>query len=312
MNEKFEKFNEQARNVLTLAQQEARRFNHNYIGAEHLLLGLVRDESCVGARALAEMGAEPAKVRHDMELIIGRGDRAVLGEIGLTPRAKKVIELAVDEARRMGHHYIGAEHLLLGLVREGESIAAVVLERNRVTLEEARRQIQTLIQPPGGPQAPRNPWNAMMSRFNPGVRAPDQSHQLVAVLTLICRNVDATLAFYVDILSAESLPTGSDQARSFGADTRFVRLPNSNPAAGVSMLALRPANGGAPDAQHEVGSALLTFVTSDIAATHARLQARGATTLSEVSDAPDTTDTHEFTITDPDGRSLRFVGPHGS
>ncbi len=124
----FDKFTERARKVLQLAQEEAQRFNHNYIGTEHLLLGLVREGDGVAARVLSNMGVQLPKVRSAVEFIIGRGESAVIGEIGLTPRAKKVIELAVDEARRLNHHYIGTEHLLLGLVREGEGIAAGVLE----------------------------------------------------------------------------------------------------------------------------------------------------------------------------------------
>jgi ATP-dependent Clp protease ATP-binding subunit ClpC len=147
MNERFDKFTERARKVLTLAQEEATRFNHNYIGTEHLLLGLVREGEGVAAKVLSNLGVELNRVRSAVEFIIGRGDRPTVGEIGLTPRAKKVIELAVDEARRLGHHYIGTEHLLLGLVREGEGIAAGVLESLGVNLEKVRTQtIQVLSQ----------------------------------------------------------------------------------------------------------------------------------------------------------------------
>ncbi len=141
MADRFDKFTERARKVLTLAQEEAQRFNHNYIGTEHLLLGLVREGEGVAAKVLANMGVELPKVRSAVEFIIGRGDRMVMGEIGLTPRAKKVIELAVDEARRLNHHYIGTEHLLLGLVREGEGIAAGVLESLGVSLDKVRAQV---------------------------------------------------------------------------------------------------------------------------------------------------------------------------
>ncbi|HLH74464.1 MAG TPA: ATP-dependent Clp protease ATP-binding subunit [Chloroflexota bacterium] len=141
MADRFDKFTERARKVLTLAQEEAQRFNHNYIGTEHLLLGLVREGDGVAAKVLANMGVELNKVRSAVEFIIGRGDRMVMGEIGLTPRAKKVIELAVDEARRLNHHYIGTEHLLLGLVREGEGIAAGVLESLGVSLDKVRAQV---------------------------------------------------------------------------------------------------------------------------------------------------------------------------
>ncbi|HUZ78637.1 MAG TPA: ATP-dependent Clp protease ATP-binding subunit [Chloroflexota bacterium] len=133
-----------------LAQEEAQRFNHNYIGTEHLLLGLVREGEGVAAKVLGNLGVELNKVRSAVEFIIGRGDRMVVGEIGLTPRAKKVIELAVDEARRLGHHYIGTEHLLLGLVREGEGIAAGVLESLGVNLEKVRTQTIQVLSQTGG------------------------------------------------------------------------------------------------------------------------------------------------------------------
>src|SRR4051794_9933717 len=141
MPDRFDKFTERARKVLQLAQEEAQRFNHNYIGTEHLLLGLVREGEGVAAKVLANLGVELNKVRSAVEFIIGRGDRTVTGDIGLTPRAKKVIELSVDEARRLNHHYIGTEHLLLGLVREGEGIAAGVLESLGVSLDKVRSQV---------------------------------------------------------------------------------------------------------------------------------------------------------------------------
>src|SRR5512139_2168500 len=150
MADRFDKFTERARRVLTLAQEEAHRFNHNYIGTEHILLGLVREGDGVAAKVLANLGVELNKVRSAVEFIIGRGDRAVMGEIGLTPRAKKVIELAVDEARRLNHHYIGTEHLLLGLVREGEGIAAGVLESLGVSLEKVRAQTIHVLSQSGG------------------------------------------------------------------------------------------------------------------------------------------------------------------
>ncbi len=152
MPDRFDKFTERARRVLTLAQEEAHRFNHNYIGTEHILLGLVREGDGVAAKVLANLGVELNKVRSAVEFIIGRGDRTVLGEIGLTPRAKKVIELAVDEARRLSHSYIGTEHLLLGLVREGEGIAAGVLESLGVNLERVRAET-TRILSQSSPQA---------------------------------------------------------------------------------------------------------------------------------------------------------------
>ncbi len=168
MADRFDKFTERARRVLTLAQEEAHRFNHNYIGTEHILLGLVREGDGVAAKVLANLGVELNKVRSAVEFIIGRGDRTVLGEIGLTPRAKKVIELAVDEARRLNHSYIGTEHLLLGLVREGEGIAAGVLESLGVNLERVRAET-TRILSQSAPQAAASGAGARQASRTPTV-----------------------------------------------------------------------------------------------------------------------------------------------
>jgi len=144
--DRFNKFTERARKVLTLAQEEARRFQHNYIGTEHLLLGLVREGEGVAAKVLTNLGVQLSDVRAAIEYIIGRGDHVAPGEIGLTPRAKKVIELAVDEAKLLKHQYIGTEHLLLGLVREGEGIAAGVLTGMGVKLEQVRTETLKVLQ----------------------------------------------------------------------------------------------------------------------------------------------------------------------
>jgi ATP-dependent Clp protease ATP-binding subunit ClpC len=138
MASRFEKFSERARRVLTIAQEEARNLNHSYIGTEHILLGLVREEEGVAARVLTNLGVGLGKVRSAVEFIIGRGDKPGSGETGLTPRAKKVIELSIDEARQLGHNYIGTEHLLLGLLREGEGVAFSVLDSFGITLDRAR------------------------------------------------------------------------------------------------------------------------------------------------------------------------------
>ena len=142
---RFEKFSERARRVLSLAQEEAQRFNHNYIGTEHILLGLVRESDGVAAKVLASLNVELNKARSAVEFIIGKGEKATASEIGLTPRAKKVIELAVDEARRLNHHYIGTEHLLIGLLREGEGVAAGVLESLGVTLDAVRSESSRIL-----------------------------------------------------------------------------------------------------------------------------------------------------------------------
>ena len=153
MGSRFEKFSERARRVLSLAQEEAQRFNHNYIGTEHILLGLVRETEGVAARVLSSLSVDLSKVRSAVEFIIGRGEKPAQGEIGLTPRAKKVVELAVDEARRMNHTYIGTEHLLIGLLREGEGVAAGVLESLGVTLDKVRAETHRILSHTSGSSA---------------------------------------------------------------------------------------------------------------------------------------------------------------
>ena len=164
MPSRFEKFSERARRVLSLAQEEAQRFNHNYIGTEHILLGLVRETEGVAARVLLNLNVELVKVRSAVEFIIGRGERPTPGEIGLTPRAKKVIELAVDEARRLNHHYIGTEHLLIGLMREGEGVAAGVLESLGVGLEKVREETNSIIQKQSSSQSSSSRSSTRTSR----------------------------------------------------------------------------------------------------------------------------------------------------
>jgi len=138
----FDRFNDRAKRVLALAQDEAIRFNHNYIGVEHLLLGLVREGEGVAARVLDSLGIDLSKMRSSVEVMIGRGKETTSpSEITLSPRTKKVIELAVDESRKLGHSHVGTEHLLLGIVREGQSVGAGVLESMGVNLEQVRHQV---------------------------------------------------------------------------------------------------------------------------------------------------------------------------
>src|SRR5256712_6449922 len=146
----FDRFNDRAKRVLALAQDEATRFNYNYIGVEHLLLGLIREGEGVAARALDSLGVDLSKVRTAVDFMVGRGKSTTSpSEITLHPRTKKVVELAIDEARKLGHSHVGTEHLLLGLVREGESDAAGVLQSLGVPVEKVRHQvIATLGQQP--------------------------------------------------------------------------------------------------------------------------------------------------------------------
>ena len=123
----FERFTERAREVVVLAQDEARGLKHNYIGTEHLLLGLLREEEGLAARVLESMGVTLEGVRNQVRRIVGDGDEVTTGQIPFTPRAKKVLELALREAMSLGHNYIGTEHVLLGIVRENEGVAARIL-----------------------------------------------------------------------------------------------------------------------------------------------------------------------------------------
>ncbi|MDR5709114.1 MAG: Clp protease N-terminal domain-containing protein, partial [Armatimonadota bacterium] len=141
----FERFTERARRVIILAQDEAKRLNHSAVGTEHILLGIVREGEGVASKVLESLGISPERIRAEIEAAIGRGDRAPYEEVAFTPRAKKVLELALDEARRLGHNYIGTEHLLLGLIREGEGVAARVLEAMGADLERVRAQVVYLL-----------------------------------------------------------------------------------------------------------------------------------------------------------------------
>ncbi len=145
MTSRFEKFSERARRALTRAQEEAQRFGHNYIDTEHILLGLVAEEDSVASKVLVNLGVLPNKIRAAVEFVVGRGERSAIGEVGLTPRAKRVIELAVDEARRLNHSYIGTEHLLLGLLRDREGAAVGVLESFGVNFEKAQTEINNVL-----------------------------------------------------------------------------------------------------------------------------------------------------------------------
>lgn len=157
MPDRFDRFTARARRVLMLAQEEAQRLRHNYIGTEHLLLGLMREGEGVAAKVLTTLDVDLDVARGRVEGIIGRGKRGVFGEVGFTPRSKKVIELAVDEARRMNHEYIGTEHLLLGLLREGSGIGAGVLEDMGVNLKRARYEVMRALNCAMGRRRARRP-----------------------------------------------------------------------------------------------------------------------------------------------------------
>jgi ATP-dependent Clp protease ATP-binding subunit ClpA len=141
----FERFTDRARRVVVLAQEEARMLNHNYIGTEHILLGLIHEGEGVAAKALESLGIALEGVRQQVEEIIGQGQQAPSGHIPFTPRAKKVLELSLREALQLGHNYIGTEHILLGLIREGEGVAAQVLVKLGADRDRVRQQVIQLL-----------------------------------------------------------------------------------------------------------------------------------------------------------------------
>src|SRR5512136_2732546 len=144
----FERFTERARQVIVLAQEEARALRHNYIGTEHLLLGLLREADGVAARVLGSLEVNLDEVRADVARIVGEGDSESQGQIPFTPRAKKVLELALREALSLGHNYIGTEHILLGLMRESEGVAARILNDLDVDADRARQEVMSVLSGP--------------------------------------------------------------------------------------------------------------------------------------------------------------------
>jgi ATP-dependent Clp protease ATP-binding subunit ClpC len=151
----WEPFTERARRSIVLAQEEAQRLGNNYIGTEHILLGIISEGESLAAKVLESLGVNLAKVRQEVEAIVGRGGQTVQQEMVFTPRAKRVIELAFEEARQLNHNYIGTEHLLLGLIREGEGVAARVLTNLGVDPAKVRVQTTSLLGAEGQPQAPK-------------------------------------------------------------------------------------------------------------------------------------------------------------
>ena len=141
----FQRFTDRARQVVVLAQVEARRLDHNWIGTEHILLGLIDEGGGVAAKALESLGISLDAARQQVEEIIGRGQQAPSGHIPFTPRAKKVLELSLRESQQLGHDYIGTEHVLLGLLREGDGVAAQVLVRLGADLDRVRQQVIRLL-----------------------------------------------------------------------------------------------------------------------------------------------------------------------
>jgi Clp amino terminal domain, pathogenicity island component len=184
----FERFTDRARRVIVLAQEEARLLDHDYIGTEHILLGLIREREGVAAQALESLGISLEAVRAEVEQVIGRGQTTPGPQIPFTPRSKKVLELSLREARSLGHDYIGTEHILLGLIREGEDVAAQVLVKLGAELSRVRQQVIELLsgepveQVAVGRRVVREPRPTVVG--GPGVFREREPPELVRVVPL--------------------------------------------------------------------------------------------------------------------------------
>ncbi len=168
----FERFTDRARRVVILAQDEARMLKHNYIGTEHILLGLIREGEGVAGQALTALGISLEDVRSQVEEIIGQGVESPAGHVPFTPRAKKVLELGHREAVQLGHNYIGTEHILLGLIREGEGVGAQVLVKLGADFIRARQQVIDILRAPA--LARRSAWQRYMAENDPPIVVKDE------------------------------------------------------------------------------------------------------------------------------------------
>jgi hypothetical protein len=225
----FERFTDRARRVVVLAQEEARFLNHNYIGTEHILLGLVHEQQGVAARALTEFGISLDAVRTEVKRIVGQGKSGPTGHIPFTPRAKKVLELSLREAIQLNCDYIGTEHILLGLVREGEGVAAQVLVKLGADLSLVRQQVIGLMSGHAGPvpseQQPLGPLRISQQAVAAGVAggpllSQAEPAELVRVVPL-AREVFRSYGYRVVLISLE--------VWSSWLDLRYALLPADAP-----------------------------------------------------------------------------------
>jgi ATP-dependent Clp protease ATP-binding subunit ClpA len=204
----FERFTDRARRVVVLAQEEARLLNHDYIGTEHLLLGLAHEGQGVAAKALELLGIRLEALRAQVEEIIGRGQWAPSGHIPFTPRAKKVLELSLRESKQLGHNYIGTEHILLGLIREGEGVAAQVLVKLGADFSRVRQQvIQLLSGYAGGPEEAAEQAGAGTRLVH--MTVPDELREAEEQLAQVRRQKEAA----IDVEDFERATALRDQER---------------------------------------------------------------------------------------------------
>jgi ATP-dependent Clp protease ATP-binding subunit ClpA len=217
----FERFTERAKKVLTLAQEEAERSHHSYIGTEHLLLGLLREGDGLAAKVLTNLGVEIARVRQTIESLLVQNERLIIQQIVPTSRVKKVIEISFEEARRMGNNYVGTEHMLLGLLIEGEGIAAHVLIDLGATLDKVRAELERLLQDP----AAREP--------EPGkpVPGPQLAADTVAVLRLATELAQSEGAKETGVAHLQRVLSSTEASRYLELDARLRQLVSAKQSA---------------------------------------------------------------------------------
>jgi hypothetical protein len=232
----FERFTDKARRVVVLAQEEARHLDHNYIGTEHILLGLIHEGEGVAAKALESLGISLEAVRVQVEEIVGRGAEAPTGHIPFTPRAKKVLELSLREALALSHNYIGTEHILLGLIREGEGVAAQVLVKLGASFDRVRQQVIQLLadasqlqaeQVAGMPSRITQQAAMAMVAGGPGAYQEQEAPELIRVVPL-AREVHREAGLRIVLISLEIW--------SGWFDLRFALLPGSSSAGRLELL----------------------------------------------------------------------------
>jgi ATP-dependent Clp protease ATP-binding subunit ClpA len=241
----FERFTGRARRVVVLAQEEARMLNHNYIGTEHILLGLIGEGEGLAARALQSLRISLEAVRSEVESIVGQGQAAPTGHIPFTPRAKKVLELSLREALQLGHNYIGTEHILLGLIREGQGVAAQVLQKLGADLNRVRQQViqvlSTSLRPPEqeGPALPELDPVRLADR---GKRARTAAEAVVSALgSPDLTPIDVVIGL---LMSEGRLSTLEEWARDPGAMRARIARLRSEEARSRASVDEPPEEGG--------------------------------------------------------------------
>jgi ATP-dependent Clp protease ATP-binding subunit ClpA len=226
----FERFTERARQVVVLAQDEAKRCRHNYIGSEHLLLGLLREEEGLASRVLESLGVELEEVRSKVNQYVGKGDEITTGQIPMTPRAKRILELSLREALSLGHNYIGTEHLLLGLVRENEGVAARVLLDFDADAQKIRGEILRLLSGPG------RKTTSLKPAAHPRI-VTEITRELQAMFDELISAVQGVLPYLV--LSTESLESTEGALQNYTPAGRLRKEAEIMEARDSAIKALR-------------------------------------------------------------------------